>query len=111
MSKTVKNKNVRLSYHAWKALRNLKFDTGKNSYTEVFGEIFDVLKNKKTDIDKVIISKKPSEEGTEEISKSDKTIVIESNIQMIRNQFHVAEEERTSFPVGSITPGYGGKSW
>ena len=68
MSKAkIKNKNVRLSYLAWKALRNLKFDTGKQSYTEVFEEIFKVLESKKTDIDNVIISKKPDEEGTDDL--------------------------------------------
>ncbi|MHA2503370.1 MAG: hypothetical protein ACXAE3_10920, partial [Candidatus Kariarchaeaceae archaeon] len=60
-SKTPKNKNVRLSFDAWKALRTLKFDTGMTSYTEVFEMVFEALDKGKTDVNELILSKKPTE--------------------------------------------------
>ena len=73
------NKNVRLSFEAWKALRTLKFDTSKNSYTEVFTMVFEGLEKGKTDVTELILSKKPTETDTD-TSKSDKTIVIDDEI-------------------------------
>ena len=73
------NKNVRLSYDAWKALRTLKFETGMGSYTEVFETVFKVLEGGKTNLKEFILSKKPSDSGTD-TSKSDKTIVIDEDI-------------------------------
>lgn len=75
------NKNIRMSFDAWKELRNLKFDTGKSSYTEVFLMIFGVLKEGKSKIEDVIISKKPSDKGNNKhVSRDDKTIVIDEDI-------------------------------
>ena len=75
------NKNIRMNFEAWKELRNLKFDTGKGSYSEVFQLIFETIKDGKSSIEDVVISKKPSDNGTSKnVSKEDKTIVIDESI-------------------------------
>lgn len=99
------NKNVRLSYQAWKALRTLKFETGMSSYTEVFQTIFNKLENDKDKLQNDIISKKPSDTGTD-VSKSDKTIVIDDNIhQKLAHykQQYMIENDATARGPGAVS--------
>ena len=99
------NKNVRLSFDAWKKLRKLKFDTGKSSYTEVFETIFEALENGKTDLKEVIISKKPKDTGND-VSKSDKTIVIDEEMHnklASYKQQYMIENEATARGPGAVS--------
>lgn len=99
------NKNVRLSFEAWKKLRKLKFDTGKSSYTEVFQAIFEALEKGKTDLKEVIVSKKPKDEG-HDVSKSDKTIVIDEDIhrQLAHyKQQYMLENDATARGPGAVS--------
>lgn len=75
------NKNIRLSFQAWKELRNLKFDTGMSSYTDVFQIIFSTIQGGAHSVEDVVISKKPTDDGTAStVEQSDKTIVIDEGI-------------------------------
>ena len=98
------NKNVRLSFEAWKKLRKLKFDIGKSSYTEVFETIFEALEAGKTDL-KVIISKKPSDTGND-LSNKDKTIVIDDEMHnklASYKQQYMLENDATARGPGAVS--------
>jgi predicted CopG family antitoxin len=103
------NKNIRMSFQAWRELRNLKFDTGKGSYTEVFLMIFDTLNKGKTSVEDFIISKKPSDDGMmhhSDISKDDKTIVIDSDIHeklLSYKTMYMREHDVTARGPGAIS--------
>ena len=99
------NKNVRLSFQAWKKLRKLKFEEQRSSYTEVFNTIFEALEKGKTDLTEVIVSKKPEDTG-DGVSKSDKTIVIDEDIHLKLAHFkqqYMMENDATARGPGAVS--------
>lgn len=101
------NKNIRMSFEAWRELRNLKFDTNKSSYSEVFDMIFSTIKDGKTKIEDVIISKKPSDSGSgRQVSKEDKTIVIAQEIHQMLASYktmYMREYDATARGPGAVS--------
>ena len=103
------NKNIRMSFQAWRELRNLKFDTGRGSYTEVFLMIFKTINEGETSVEDFIISKKPSDDGksnTTDVSKDDKTIVIDSSIHeklLSYKTMYMREHDVTARGPGAIS--------
>ncbi len=89
------NKNVRLSFEAWNALRNLKFRELKPTYTDVFQLLFD--KSEGVVMEDHLKSKSPEDIDKEGkfADKSDKTIVINTDMHRKLTEFKIEYMTRT----------------
>lgn len=81
------NKNVRLSFDAWQALRKLKFTEQIPTYTDVFVLLFNRAKG--LEMDTHPKTKSPGDVDGAPTNQSDKTIVINDEMHRKLTEFKI----------------------
>lgn len=81
------NKNLRLSFDTWQALRRLKFSINASSYSEVIDKLIKSYKGKKV----MVNFKIPDDDGSARDVKTDKTVVVSKDmhdkLQDLKNNY------------------------
>ena len=88
------NKNVRLTFEAWNALRNLKFKEQLPTYSHVFENLFNESSGVEMS-DHSMKSKTPNDADNQFKNKDDKTIVINLNMHNKLTQFKIDYMQKT----------------